>query len=246
MELDNPQSSVLETKLRLLNVCSWWLVAVSVAILAFVLSQVGSRERLLLIAVLVFLTVAFYQKLSADRMRRQVAAQMIADLHRRTELLEELSMIDPLTGLYNRRFADMRIPQEFARAERQGGHLTVAMIDLDDFKALNDSFGHAAGDEALQEFASALRRAVRASDLPVRFGGDEFLVVLPDCTLDEASGPVERLQNSRIKIQGTQVSLLFSVGCAQRQPGESLESLLQRADAALYEAKRNRSSAQSR
>jgi diguanylate cyclase (GGDEF)-like protein len=241
MEPDDPQSSLLATKLRLLSVWSWWLLAVSLAILVFVGAQVEFRERLLLIAVLVFVIVAFYQNLSADRMRRQIAAQLIAALSRRTELLEELSMIDPLTGLFNRRFADQRIPHEFARAERQGGTVTVAMIDLDDFKTVNDSLGHAAGDDVLREFASALRRAVRASDLPVRFGGDEFMVILPDCDLDQALQPLERLRNSRINIQGTQVPILFSVGCAQRQPGESLDSLLQRADAALYDSKRNRS-----
>jgi diguanylate cyclase (GGDEF)-like protein len=235
---DDLTTSVNETKLRLLKVWSWWFWVIAVATLVAVALDVGWRDRLLLAGVLLFAVVAFYQQLSADRMRRQVAGQLIADLSRRTEFLEELTMIDPLTGLFNRRFLTKRLPYEFARAERQDCPITLMMIDLNDFKEINDSFGHAAGDAALQEFASALRSAVRYADLPVRFGGDEFVVVLPDCDLDQASLPLHRLQHCKIAIEGIQVPLPFSMGCAQRQPAELPESLLQRADAALYEAKR--------
>ena len=244
MDKDEANNALHETKLRLLTVWSWWFWILALITLAVVAWHVGARDRMLIGGVLAFAAIAFYQQFTVDRMRREFAAQLIGDLNRRTEFLEELSMIDPLTGLFNRRFLDKRLPYEIARAERQDSPLTVMMIDLNDFKEINDSFGHPAGDAALQEFASAIRSAIRNADLPVRFGGDEFVLVLPDCDLAQTNYPAQRLERCKVTLQGSEVILHFSMGCAQRLPNESPESLLARADAALYESKRTRSARQ--
>jgi diguanylate cyclase len=235
---DDLPGSVDDTKLRLLSVWSWWFWGMAVATLAFVAVHVEPRQRLLIGGVLLFAAVAFYQHLRVVRMRRQFADDKIQDLSRRTEFLEELAMIDPLTGLFNRRFLAKRLQHELARAEREGNPITVTMVDLNDFKEINDQYGHPAGDAALQEFASALRRASRNADLVVRFGGDEFILVLPDCNLEQASLLSHRLRNCQVNIGNIRLPLMFSSGSAQRQRDESAESLLQRADTALYEAKR--------
>ncbi len=232
------QNAVAETKLRLLKAWGWWFGFMGLATLAYVAVHVGWRERLLIVGVLLCAVLAHYQQTRVNGMRREIAAQKIADLNRRTELLEELSMIDPLTGLFNRRFLQKKLPHEFARAEREGSPITLTLIDLDDFKDINDQFGHAVGDQALQEFASALRKASRNADLLVRFGGDEFLLVLPDCDQAQALRPLQRLHNCSIQVGQARLPLLFSAGSAQRRPDESPESVLQRADAELYEFKR--------
>lgn len=241
--LPKPEPELVQTKLRLLEVWSWWLWSAAITILVLVGVWADSRQRILLATVLLFAVFAMYQQVLANRLRRQMAAQRIAELHSRTELLEELSMIDPLTGLFNRRFAFQRLPHEIARAERQNCDMTVLMLDLDNFKAINDSFGHSAGDSALQTFASALRRAIRNADLAVRWGGDEFLVLLPECTAEQVAYPLERLKECAVEFEGTRIPIEFSAGWAQRRGTERAEDILTRADQALYEAKRTRKTA---
>jgi diguanylate cyclase (GGDEF)-like protein/PAS domain S-box-containing protein len=152
----------------------------------------------------------------------------------REELLAEVenaARSDALTGLPNRRALDEVLPREMARARRNESPLCLALIDIDRFKSYNDGHGHLAGDEVLRECAIAWDSELRGEDTIVRFGGEEFLVVLPDCPLEQAAEIVERLRVATPKQQ------TCSAGLAQWDFSESVDALLGRADGALYEAK---------
>ena len=152
----------------------------------------------------------------------------------RENLLVEVAALarsDALTGLPNRRQLDEQLPREMARARRAGSHLCLAIIDLDCFKAYNDAHGHLAGDEILRSCARAWDSELRGDDTMVRFGGEEFLIVLPDCPPAEATETVERL---RAATPGGQTC---SAGLACWDSTETAEDLVERADIALYRAK---------
>jgi diguanylate cyclase (GGDEF)-like protein len=149
--------------------------------------------------------------------------------------LARLAAIDPLTGVYNRRGLDIVLP------EHSAGVVSVAMCDLDRFKAINDSFGHAAGDEVLRRVARLLANVMRLGDGVVRWGGEEFLLVLPGVELERARRVVERarswVENEPIAVDGTPLPVTISIGVAERRPNESRLQLIARADEALYVAK---------
>src|SRR4029077_13069203 len=113
--------------------------------------------------VIIFNTYTIYQQVLIKRLRRQ-----LAEKHNHSMILRGLAMIDALTGLYNRRFAEQRLAAEVARSARKGHPLTVVLLDLNDFKHINDTYGHPAGDLVLQEFASSLNNAIRGRDFAVR------------------------------------------------------------------------------
>jgi len=147
------------------------------------------------------------------------------------ERVEDLARSDALTGLPNRHALNEQLPRELARARREDSELCLAVIDLDHFKAYNDSHGHLAGDEMLRSCAIAWDSAVRGADMLVRFGGEEFLVVLPGCGLEEAEEIVDRLR------QATPGEQTCSAGLALWDGVESIDELISRADSALYMAK---------
>src|SRR5437660_4111014 len=145
---------------------------------------------------------------------------------------------DSLTGLYNRRFAEQRLAAEVARSERKGHPLTILTLDLNNFKEINDSFGHPAGDLVLQEFAARLNNVIRGGDLAVRLGGDEFLVLLPECTTQQLQLVLGRLGSLQVDWHGQMIPVTFSVGWKQYELGERPEEMLARADELLYTRKR--------
>jgi diguanylate cyclase (GGDEF)-like protein/PAS domain S-box-containing protein len=152
----------------------------------------------------------------------------------RENLLTEVAALarsDALTGLANRRTFDEQMPREMARARRYESDLCLAILDLDHFKAYNDSLGHLAGDEMLRRCAIAWDAQLRGSDTIVRFGGEEFLVLLPDTTPEQATDIVERLREATPEAQ------TCSAGLACWNRSESSEDLVGRADNALYRAK---------
>lgn len=151
--------------------------------------------------------------------------------------LYDLSILDPLTGLNNRRFGEQTLRDEISRCGRTGENLAVVLIDLDYFKEINDKYGHAVGDLALKEFSRSLRRAIRACDFPVRLGGDEFLLVLPDCPRDKVSVILQRIGTPIIECNREKIHVCYSSGIAQYQYGDTSESLLSRADEVLYAKK---------
>lgn len=148
---------------------------------------------------------------------------------------------DPLTGLYNRRFLDELGAREIVRARRLFQPLTAAFIDADKFKSINDTYGHPAGDAVLRGLGPAIRKALRATDLLGRYGGEELVLLLPGTTLAQAAPVLERLRQEIEamvipELNGRQVTA--SIGAAQLLPSDSdIAALLARADAALYRAK---------
>jgi diguanylate cyclase (GGDEF)-like protein len=165
----------------------------------------------------------------------------VARLH---EQLKELAATDALTGLANRRCFLDRVVAEIARTRRSGRHLSIVLVDLDGFKAVNDVHGHSKGDETLMRVAETLARSVRASDLAVRFGGDEFVLMLPETTIEQAEEVLGRFQLHGIPLpdnQGGSARLTYSWGIASfPQDGDDPEQLLHAADGRLYAMKRQR------
>lgn len=192
--------------------------------------------------VLLFNTYVIYQQLVIKRLRTQLSEQIdyMARLEVRADQFEKLAVLDPLTGLYNRRSADMRLRAEVDRSRRHAHPLTLVMFDLDDFKPINDRYGHAAGDLVLKEFGERLQKAVRVSDVAVRLGGDEFMVILPECQPDQVVHLLARLRPMEVLYHGQKLPVHFAAGWAGYQAGESAETLQERADQALYADKRAR------
>jgi len=156
--------------------------------------------------------------------------------------LHRVAVTDPLTGAYNREFLMQRLPQEIEAAIDRDRSLSLAMIDVDHFKAVNDQYGHGIGDVVLAEVARRLRSAIRAGDLLVRYGGEEFLAVLPKADAGRAWEVGERMRQrvcERAFDVGDGLALLLrvSVGIAQWRMGENMSDLIERADIALYDAK---------
>lgn len=148
---------------------------------------------------------------------------------------------DALTGLANRRSASERLEAERMRAQRLGEPLSVLMIDIDRFKAVNDRWGHAQGDRVLVALAQVMHAELRGADLGARYGGEEFLAILPDTRMPQALEAAERIRERiaalRIELEGTTVAITASIGVAQLVDGESAAALVARADSALYAAK---------
>jgi diguanylate cyclase (GGDEF)-like protein len=196
--------------------------------------------RALVAMVILFSVYIVYQQLQITRLRNQLTEQ-IQSLTKVEVLATEvykLAALDQLTGLYNRRSGEQRLVEEMSRARRHGRPLTVLVLDLDGLKQVNDKHGHAAGDLMLKTFAERLNRAIRGSDLAVRLGGDEFMILLPECRLEEVRHVLGRLSGVVIECEGEKLVTSFSCGWTDLKPGETPEELLQRADQAMYANKR--------
>ncbi len=166
------------------------------------------------------------------------------DVHELRHALEEnsrLSRTDALTGLPNRREAQERLEQEWSRYQRVDSEFSVLLCDIDHFKTVNDQLGHPAGDIALRAVAQQLTQTCRSVDCVSRWGGEEFLIILPATAIQHAADLAERLRHNiaarTIDTGRSQLSLRLSIGCASMLPRQSIDLLIDRADTALYRAK---------
>jgi diguanylate cyclase (GGDEF)-like protein len=266
MAVPNPaleaQAETLRDGFRKLDRRQWWLWSTTVLVLILLTITVASFTfppllsnwdsshseylgvaiRALVGVVLLFAIYAVYQQHQIIRMRGQIADQIeaLAKVETLTSEVYKLAALDQLTGLYNRRSGEQRLAEEMSRAVRHRRPLTLLLIDVDNLKSINDRWGHAAGDLLLKQFADRLERAIRGSDLAVRLGGDEFMVLLPECRVEEVGHVLRRLEGLRIEYEHHQVDCAFSRGWTDFRPGETAQEFLKRADAALYDHKRSR------
>lgn len=180
---------------------------------------------------------------TVEASHKELLETRYALLNMQNELSETRQMLneDALTGALNRRGLDQTLAREVARCQRNKGKLALAMVDLDYFKRINDNFGHEAGDQMLVHFTSLVRSVLRKSDALVRYGGEEFTLVLPDTDPRGALLVLGRLQQlmkkSPLMFEGKQINTTFSAGVAGMGQDENGHALLRRADEALYKAK---------
>lgn len=260
LEIGGAPAKEMQTALRRIDRREWWLwftaalvmLLLMIGIASFALSAllseantsysiyVNQAVRGLGLLVLLFIGYALYQQIQMNQIRRQLLEQVFA-VDKVEVLAQEvynLAVLDSLTGIYNRRYAEQRLMSEIARAQRHHLALTVILFDLDEFKAVNDKYGHAAGDLLLKGFAERLTKSTRGSDLAARYGGDEFLAILPACKPNDVQYVLKRLDGLKVDVDGKMLPVSYSAGWADHVSGESAEDLLKRVDADLYANKR--------
>jgi len=180
-------------------------------------------------------------ELVATRRQVETAQSKVRALEQELEQVSELVQEDQLTGVLNRRGLDDAFGREIARAERAAAPMCIGLLDIDNFKNLNDTHGHQAGDAALQHLVRVIERAMRPSDVLARYGGEEFMLLLPGTELEEAVDVMSRLQRSLTKAfflhNNERVLITFSAGVALRGQAEPQAALIERADKAMYKAK---------
>lgn len=199
-----------------------------------------TKQRLTLENAELIRQIQAHQTESEKRIRE--ATRELREANRK---LAQLAITDPLTGLYNRRYFGERLSEEVSRATRYADPLSLSMIDIDDFKAYNDTHGHPAGDEALQRIAETLRQGLRQGDVVARWGGEEFTIILCQTPGHQALTTVDRLREAVVDMKlsvmrrGKQSLLTISAGVSafSEQIGDA-DTLITRADEALYQAKR--------
>lgn len=176
------------------------------------------------------------KRFEVRRLREQLISSTL-----QTQAIEQQSFTDPLTEIYNRRSLDRIAGQFISQARRRKSPLTFLMVDVDDFRQVNTRFGHLAGDFVLAEIAGILKYSIRGSDAAVRYGGDEFLILLGDTTTDGAQKVLERIHhrleewNQADHLEGFRVSV--SIGAAEWRDGQTLDEVLDGADQKMYEQK---------
>jgi diguanylate cyclase (GGDEF)-like protein len=168
-------------------------------------------------------------------------AQTNLKLRQRDAQIVALSLTDPLTGVGNRRQLEQGLEIEIGRAARTGGKLCVWMADFDHFKRVNDTYGHEAGDKVLKAFGDLLHRQTRSTDIVTRFGGEEFVVLMPNTNLEQALATGERIRKAfaAFLVEPLLEPVTVSAGVAELAAGEQGDALIRRVDEALFEAKRS-------
>ena len=187
-------------------------------------------------------TLSLRQTVDVSRRELDETRRRLEEVTGELKRTSELAHTDPLTGLGNRRAMGDIVTREIARARRTRDPLCIAILDVDHFKKVNDDHGHAVGDKALAHVALVVKSGIRETDVICRYGGEEFVVVLPGAAAQGALFVIDRLrvmmERSPLVHGKDRLTIRFSAGIAELQPGETLDGLLERSDQALYEAKR--------
>ena len=180
-----------------------------------------------------------FQRDLLDELRK--ANDIIKSLENEIEELQKQSNIDPLTKLYNRKALEIDGRELFKHSDDRNLNIVALMIDADDFKKVNDTFGHVAGDKVLILLAKLFKSSIREYDRAYRYGGEEFLILFNRATKEEAAKVAERImnavRNNKLIYKNQVIRITLSMGLTEHQKGDTIESLIERADAALYQAK---------
>jgi two-component system cell cycle response regulator len=219
----------------------------NVPILAIADAENGSRlVRGLEIGVNDYLTRPLDRNELSARVRTQIRKKRYTErLRDNMQMSIEMAITDALTGLHNRRYMETHVGTLVEQALSRGKPLTVLVLDIDYFKSVNDTHGHDAGDDVLREFALRIKKSIRGIDLACRFGGEEFVVVMPETDLAVATMVAERLRRKiasepfPIQKGARSIEVTISIGIAALGGGDTAASVLKRADQALYRAKRD-------
>ena len=222
-------SAMLVTFLAMAGIASFVLPVLLSQFASFHSFFLNDAVRGLLGLVVLFNVYVVYEQVQINRIRKQVAEEFY-----------KLAFLDPLTGLFNRRYIEQCLANEIARSQRHSSPLTVVVFDLDAFKHVNDGHGHSVGDRVLREFAERLTKATRGADVTGRYGGDEFLAVLPECTSEGVEPILQRLDHLQVEAYGEKLPFCYSAGWTEYVPGESIDRFLKRADETLYANKRSK------
>ena len=237
----------------------WFAFATSLLILVLYITGIAQLQHMapeiklnsdmvLFSAVAISLVANYQMEYDSRRGYLQTLLQRIEalKLKRSRDELDRQAKSDPLTGLANRRYFDSRLLNEWSRAQREQDTIAIIYLDVDNFKAYNDHYGHQAGDECLIRVAREINASVqRSSDVCARYGGEEFIILLPQTTLASARAVAERVRNAIEAIQlrhdysdaAKWVTISCGVACCVPRPGDSSGSLIENADHALYAAK---------
>src|SRR6266446_7059859 len=210
------------------------------------LDQPSDRVRGLEAGVNDYLTRPIDKNELMARVRTQIRKKRYTErLRDNVQMSIEMAITDALTGLYNRRYMESHIGTLVEQAATRGKPLTVLVLDIDFFKTINDSYGHDAGDDVLREFAIRIKKSIRGIDLACRYGGEEFVVVMPETDLAVSTLVAERLrrriasQPFAIRQGARQIEVTISIGIAALGGGDDAAMLVKRADQALFRAKRD-------
>ena len=167
---------------------------------------------------------------------RKKLTKVLKDVDKGIDMLYEIATHDEKTGLFNQKFFKSVLSLELDKA-RRGKKLSLIMLDIDNFKKINDNYGHLAGDKILKQLANLLKEKIRKSDIASRFGGEEFLIMLPNATKEKAKMVAERLRKS-VQSAGLKPRITISLGVSEYKKADTSNNLIKKADAALYRAKK--------
>ena len=239
--------SAIQDRLQQLERKDWqlWTAAITVLlsmgiVLALPLAPLWTQLSIALL----FSAYAVAQQMVTKRIRDELSRQIdsmllsrqvdsVLNLRFRTEDSHQLAMLDPVTGLYNRRFLEEHLSSELARSNGDDRSLTVAALHLKDFNQMTSSYGREAGDLVLKYFGAELKKAIRSSDIAARTGQDEFMVLFPEGRPEQVPATLLRLADLEVEFRGEKIPVGFAAGLTAYQPGDSPAQLLDRAEQAV-------------